>query len=276
MKYTVATLALAGSAMAAGAADTVNQVLTQIASDIKEFDSTIKAYAGDTTQLIAASKKIESDTSGGAQQISSGSELTLSDAVGITSNVQSLQTTLDSTLADLQGIGPQLASAGQCQTILDNLQSQAKAAQGLQDAITSKAPTETKAVAQQLGGAIGASIESTNAFFKKQCANAPSAPAGGAAGGHPAGGSSPKGSGAHDDMAGMPGMGGMGGGQSAGGAPSPASPGSPGSPASGGSGSKTNKASKTTGAAKPAQYTGAANTLTAPFLGALALAVFAL
>lgn len=256
MKATVASLlALAGSAMAAGAADTVNQVLTQIASDLKDFDSAIKAYSGDTSAILAASKKIGTTTTSGAQQISAGSDLSLSDAVGITSNVQSLQSTLDTALSDLKAIGDKLASAGQCGTILEQLSAQAKSAQALQDAITSKAPTETKAVAQQLGGAIGASIQDTNSYFQKTCANAPS---GGSSGGASSGGSMP-------DMAGHGGHGGSSGGSSTGG-----------SPASGGSGSKTNKASKTSTVPKPATYTGAASVLTAPFMGALALAVFAL
>jgi len=250
MKVTAVSLALVGSVLAAGGADTVNQVLTQIANDLKDFDSAIKAYNGDASPLVAASKKIESTTTTGAGQISSGADLSLTDAVGITSNVQSLQTTIDGTLNSLKGIGEKLAAAGQCSTILDSLNSQAKSAQALQDAITSKAPPETKAVATQLGGAIGGSIQDTNAYFTKTCAGAPS---GGASGG----------------MADHAGMGGSGHGSSSSGSPSPASGGSS-------SGSKTGKASKTSSVPKPATYTGAASALSAPLLGAFALAFFAL
>jgi hypothetical protein len=261
MKATIASLlAIAGSAMAAGAADTVNQVLTQIASDIKDFDATIKAYSGDISPLTAATKKIGQTTTSGAQAIASGPDLSLTDAVGITSNVQSLQTSLDGTLADLKSIGDKIANNGQCGTVLEQLSAQGKSASALQDAITSKSPPDVRAVAQQLGGAIGAAIQDTNTFFQKTCANAPS---GGPSGGS-SGGSSP-------DMAGHGGSGGHGGSQggSSGGAAPPA-------PTSGSSGSKTNKASKTSTVPKPATYTGAANVLTAPFMGALALAVFAL
>jgi hypothetical protein len=263
MKATVASLlALAGSTMAAGAADTVNQVLTQIASDLKNFDSAIKAYSGDASNMIAASKKIGSTTTSGAQAIASGPELSLTDAVGITSNVQTLQASLDGTLNDLKAIGQKLAADGQCGSILSELSAQGTSAQALQDAITSKAPAETKSIAAQLGGAIGNSIAETNAYFSKACANAPKS-----SGGSPSGAGSP-------DMAGHGAAGGHGG-------SSPGSPSGPGgaSPASGGAGgagSKTNKASKTSSPPKPAVYAGAANVLTAPFMGALALAVFAL
>jgi hypothetical protein len=245
MKITAVSLALVGSVLAAGGADTVNQVLTQIASDLKDFDAQIKQYGGgDASALTAASKKIEHTTSQGAGQIAGGADLSLTDAVGITSNVQSLQTTLDSTLKDLKDIGDRLAAAGQCSTILDQLASQGKSAQVLQDAITSKAPPETKAVSQQLGGAIGASIQETNTFFTSKCAGAPSSSS----------------SGGMADHSGMGGQGGHGG-----------------SPSSGsGAGSKTNKASKTSAVPKPATYAGAGSSLSVPFFGAVALAFFAL
>jgi len=251
MKVTAVSLALVGSVLAAGGADTVNQVLTQIASDLKDFDTQIKQYGGgDASALTAASKKIEQTTIQGAGQIAGGADLSLTDAVGITSNVQSLQTTLDSTLSDLKAIGDKLAAAGQCSTILDQLASQGKSAQGLQDAITSKAPPETKAVSQQLGGAIGASIQETNTFFTSKCAGAPSSSS----------------SGGMADHSGMGGQGGHGGSSSSGGSPSSGSS----------AGSKTNKASKTSAVPKPATYAGAGSSLSVPFFGAVALAFFAL
>jgi len=176
MKYSAAlSAALAGSAMAAGAADTVNQVLNDINTSVKAFDSAIKSYSGGSADaLTQAANKIGSITTSGAQKIASGPDLTLNDAVSITTNVQGLQGTLDSALSDLENIAPKLASAGECKTIQSQLTSQAAAAKSLQDAITTKAPTETKSIAQQLGGKIGASISNTQSKFQAACAGAPS------------------------------------------------------------------------------------------------------
>jgi hypothetical protein len=283
MKYSAAVLAFAGSALAAGGADAVNAVLTEIASDLKDFDTTIKAYTGGSADAMsAASQKIEKATSAGAATIAGGAELSLTDAVGITSNVQSLQTTLDATLSDLKSIGDKLVSSGQCSTILEQLNSQGKSAQALQDAITSKAPAETKAVAQQLGGAIGASIAETNGFFTKACANAPAAPAGGSSGSSGSSSSAPS-SGSSGSSSSSSSSGSSGSAPAGGAAPAPA--GGHGGAAAGGHGdmggspTKPNKAPKTSGAVqKPATYAGAAATMTAPFVGAfaLALAAFAL
>jgi hypothetical protein len=181
------------SALAAGPADNVNAVLKDIGDALRSFDTTIKAYTGGPAvdALNKASAKVEDITSKGAKSIAAGADLTLNDAVSITTNVQGLQTVLDSTLKDLEGVGPQLASAGQCSSITAQLTSQNAAAKALEAAITAKAPNETKGIAKQLGGQVGASISATQSKFTTICANAPKGapPAGGSTGGA-AGGSS--------------------------------------------------------------------------------------
>jgi len=253
MKTTAAlSLALAGSAMAAGAADTVNQVLSDINTGIKSFDSAIKAYTGgDASAVNAAASKIGQLTTDGAAKIAAGADLTLNDAVSITTNVQGLQTTLDSALSDLEGIGSKLASAGQCGTIKSQLASQNTAAKALQDAIANKAPAETKAIAVQLGGKVGASIQATAGKFDTICAGAPS--------GGSSSGSAP------------PPSGGTSGTDHSGHGSSSAAPASPSAPATA---SKPKGAASST-APKPAQYTGSASTLNAArALGLGAVAAF--
>jgi hypothetical protein len=236
MKVSAAvSAAFAGSAMAAGAADTVNQVLNDINSALKSFDTAIKGYTGGSADALnQAAGKIQSITSSGAQKIASGSDLTLNDAVSITTNVQGLQTTIDATLSDLEGIGSKIASSGQCGVITSSLTSQNTAAKALQDAITQKAPTETKSIAQQLGGKIGASISNTQSKFATICAGAPS------------GGSSSSGSSSSSS-----GSSGSSGSSSSGHA------------AGGHSGSPTTGSRASSAVPKPAQYTGSATSLSA-------------
>lgn len=262
MKFTSAALALAlsGSAMAGGA-DGVNAVLKEISDDLKTFDTAIKGWtSGPIDSLDTASKKIQSVTEGGAQKINAGDALTLVDAAGITANVQGLQTQLDTTLSDLKSIGEKLAAGGHCSNIQSQLKSQGVAAQALQDAITGKAPTEAKGIAQQLGGAIGASIKETQSYFDKACAGAPS-------GGSSA--SAPKGAGSGAGSSSSPGAGAGSSSPSGGSASHSGGHGS-------GSGTGAAKPATTTAVPKPATYTGAGSTVKVPFAIALALAVFAL
>jgi len=260
MKFTSAALAitLSGSAMAGGA-DGVNAVLNNISESLKSFDSAIKSWSGGSADsLVSASKKIQSVTESGAQTINSGDSLTLVDAAGITANVQGLQTLLDGTLSDLQSIGKKLAAAGQCATIQSQLQSQGVSAQGLQDAITGKAPQEAKSIATQLGGQIGAAITSTKTYFADICAGAPSDSSSGPSG------SAPKSSGSGAGSSGSPTPGGSGGHGSSGHGSSP------------GSGTGASRPATTTAVPKPATYAGAGSTVKVPFAVALGLAVFAL
>lgn len=263
MKYSAAvTVALAGSAMAAGGADAINSVLNDINSAVKSFDTAVKGYSGgDAQAVLQASSKIQSLTADGAKTIAAGSDLTLNDAVSITTNVQGLQGTLDGALSDLESAGPALAKAGQCGEMSKQLSSQAEAAKALQDAVTLKAPTETKSIAQQLGGKIGSSIAATQSKFKELCAGAPSSGSSSGSSSSSSGGHS---SGGHSDMP-------------ASGSSGSSSSGSSSSGAASSSGSKTKgKSSASSTVPKPAQYTGAASTISASGLLALVAAVFAL
>jgi len=270
MKFQSAVIALAGTAYAAGNADTVNKVLSAINTDLGAFDQTIKAYTGgsDVSALTAASEKIESDTKNGAKDIAAGSELSTTDAVSITTSVSNLQTSLDAALGDLKAIGDKLAAAGQCKTIQGQLDSQSVAASALADAITSKTPQELKGVGSQLSGQISASIKTTQDYFKTACANAPSGPAGGSSGGSAPSGSS---------------------GSSSSGSSSSGSSGSSsgGSPTTGGGASSTSgkdgkdgkdgKHKKPATTSSPAVYTSAATSFSVPaLLCALALAIASL
>jgi hypothetical protein len=262
MKFQSAVIALAGTAYAAGNADTVNKVLTAINSDLGAFDQTINAYTGgsDIAAMTAASDKIEADTKNGAKDISAGAELSTTDAVSITTSVSTLQTTLDKALEDLKKKGEQLAAAGQCKTIQSQLDSQSVAASALADAITSKTPQELKGVGAQLSGQISASIKTTQDFFKTTCANAPAAPAGGSGGS----GGSP----------GSPGSAGSSGG------PPSGSPSSGPSTTNGGptpAGGKEGQPKKPATTSSPAVYHSAATSFSVPaLLCALALAIASL
>jgi hypothetical protein len=264
MKFQSAVIALAGTAYAAGNADTVNKVLSAINSDLGAFDQTIKAYTGgsDIAAMTAASDKIEADTKNGAKDIAAGTELSTTDAVSITTSVSNLQTSLDAALGDLKEKGEKLAAAGQCKTIQSQLDSQSVAASALADAITSKTPQELKGVGAQLSGQISASIKTTQDYFKTACANAPSAPAGGS-GGKGGSGSGPA-SGGPSGSSGSPGSPSSGSSTTNGGA----------TPAGGKEGHPKKPAAMTS---SPAVYTSAATSFSVPaLLCALALAIASL
>lgn len=261
------SIALAGTVLAAGNADTVNKVLSAINTDLGAFDQTIQAYTGgsDVSALTAASDKIEADTKQGAKDISAGGELSTTDAVSITTSVTNLQGSLDKALGHLQGKGDKLAAAGQFKTIQGQLDSQSVAAQALADAINSKTPQELKGVGSQLSGQISASLKTTQDFFKSACANAPSAPASGGTGGS-SGAKGKEGGSSSSSSSGSPG--------------SPGSSGSsttPGGATSAGGQGKEGGQKKPATTSSPAVYKSAATSFSVPaLLCAVALAIASL
>jgi len=268
MKFQAAvSLALAGTVLAAGNADTVNKVLAAINTDLGKFDQAIKSYSGgsDVSAMTAASEQIEKDTVSGAKDIAAGEALSTTDAVSITTSVSGLQISLDQALGDLKGISEKLAAAGQCSTFQSQLDSQSAAASQLADAITSKTPQDLKGVGSQLSGQISTSIKGTQDHFKTACANAPSAP--------PAGGKEGGSGGKEGGKSGKEG-GKSGGSSSAGPVSGSSSPGS--STPSGGASPAGGKEAgpKKASPSSPAVQTGAGSSFTVPaLLCALALAI---
>jgi len=248
MKFTSAViLAIAGYAVADSTqtAKDISDQAKKIQSAIEGLDSAVKGYSGgDASKLSAASNGVGEATKTAQGALSAAAPLTLTDALGIQAVFNSLQGTIDTTMNDLISIKQKIVSAGQGCEIQKQIESQQGNANSLAKLITSKVPTEVKTVAETLAGNVGESIVKAKSAYADACT-------GGSSSSSSAGGS----------HAGMD-MSGSGAGSA--------------SPSSGSTkGSKTS-VSTTSTAAKPAVYTGAASSVKAPVLGAIAIGAIVL
>jgi len=247
MKFTSAViLAIAGYAVADSTqtAKDISDQAKKIQSAIEGLDSAVKAYSGgDASKLSAASNGVGEATKTAQGALSAAAPLTLTDALGIQAVFNSLQGTIDTTMNDLISIKQKIVSAGQGCEIQKQIESQQGNANSLAKLITSKVPTEVKTVAETLAGNVGESIVKAKSAYADACT-------GGSSSSSSAGGSH-----AGMDMSGS-------------GSASPSSGSSP-------KGSKTS-VSTTSTAAKPAVYTGAASSVKAPVLGAIAIGAIVL
>jgi len=246
MKFTSAViLAIAGYAVADSTqtAKDISDQAKKIQSAIEGLDSAVKAYSGgDASKLTAASNGVGEATKTAQGALGGAAPLTLTDALGIQAVFNSLQGTIETTMNDLITIKQKIVSANQGCEIQKQLESQQGNANSLAKLITSKVPTEVKVVAETLAGNVGESIVKAKAAYADACTGGSSAPSSG-------------GSHAGMDMSG--------------------SSGGSASPTGSTKGSKTS-VSTTSTAAKPAVYTGAASSLNAPVLGAIAIGAIAL
>jgi len=250
MKFTAAVLlAIAGYAVADSTqtAKDISDQAKKIQSAIEGLDSAVKSYSGgDAAKLTAASNSVGEATKTAQGALGGSAPLTLTDALGIQAVFNGLQGTLDTTMTDLIAIKQKIVASNQGCEVQKQLDAQQSNANSLAKLITSKVPTEVKTVAETLAGNVGESIVKAKTAYADACTSGSSGSA------PPAGGASHSGSG-HD----------MSSGAGAGSGSSSSSSGST-------KGSKT-AVTTTSTAAKPAVYTGAASSLNAPVLGAIAL-----
>jgi len=169
--FTVLAFAGLGAAQIATLIGVVNTI-SQATSD---FDTTIKSFSGasDTTGLQAASDKVASAVKSGISTVNSAQTVTLTDAVQIQGQVQSLQTAVEGVVNDLISKKQTIYSAGAGAMVETNLQAQLAGAQALSKAISDKVPTEVQGLAQTLSAGIATSLGKGVDAFKD-------APAGGA------------------------------------------------------------------------------------------------
>jgi len=273
MKFALSVLALSGAAFGSTIlerqVETIVGVVNKIEKATAAFDSAIKSFSSDASQLKSASKEVTDTVSAGVSTVNGASSITLTDSVKIQGQVSNLQSTVESVVTDLISKKEAIIAAGEGASISKSLQDQLTGAKALQVAISSKVPPEVQSLAQQLSAGINTSLEKGVAAFA-------------GASGSSSSGSSSSGSSSSDssDMSSM-GMGSSSGSSGSSGSSSTGSTGtSSGRGSSSGSYTSPKAAVSTTSAPKPATFAGAAapRSVAGSFAGVLAIcaAIFVL
>jgi len=163
MKVTSAIVlsTLGFSLNAAAQLSVIEGVITTIEGKVSSLDTTVKAYNGgsDVSALQSASDGIVSATNSGVSTVKGSADLSETDALGLTSPVQTLTTDIQTSVNDLISKKPQLEAACQGAKVLADLQQQKTAAAALSAAITSKVPTALQSIASQLSAGITEAIQ---------------------------------------------------------------------------------------------------------------------
>jgi len=168
---------------------TIQGVVTQVSDQVGNLQKAVDSFSGDAGPLTSANTQLLSILKDGTSKIQATSELSQTDALGLTQPVQSLASAVDGVVNGLISKKDAIVSAGQGGTVLDALQQQKTASDALAAAITSKVPQELQSIAAQLSGTIATSLDKGIAAFQGT---------GGSGGGStppPSGGSSTSGSG---------------------------------------------------------------------------------
>jgi len=158
---------------------TIQGVLTNISNQVDTLDNLVKAFSGDATDLLAASRTIVSTINDGTTTVNAQPALDLTDASNIVPQVEALNTSVANTVADLASKKDALVAAGQGNAIFTALTDQKTASTALANALTSKVPTELQQVAAGLSAGITDSLQKgIDAFTGTGGGSSSSTPAG--------------------------------------------------------------------------------------------------
>ncbi|KAH8698786.1 hydrophobic surface binding protein A-domain-containing protein [Talaromyces proteolyticus] len=135
-------------------------VLASIDTAVKKFGSDVTSYSGGVpTNLLTDSNDIVSVTNNGVTTLKSQSQLSETDALGLTEPVQGLTSDIQSAINTLISKKSTLVSAGVGGIVEQSLQTQLSGAKQLSSVITSKVPASLQSIASQLSSGITAAIQ---------------------------------------------------------------------------------------------------------------------
>lgn len=166
---------------------TITNVINSVGEKLNALDAAAVAFnGGDSTAFQSAATSLETTIQDGLTQVQGTSELTLTDAVGLQSQVTVLQEAATKLVTDLAAKKTQVQDAGLCTTVLDQSTRLNDLSQKLIDGITSKVPAAAQSIASQLTAGFTAALQQNTANFAQgNCTNAAGAPAAGAGGASP-------------------------------------------------------------------------------------------
>ncbi|KAK2589981.1 hypothetical protein QQS21_012335 [Conoideocrella luteorostrata] len=190
MKFSVAVACLAVEAMArqpiVAERDlaTIKGILDSVKTDLQNLDQAAKTATDDPEPLLKASNALIKSLKDGKSKADSSSDLTLTDAVGLTQPVQDL-TKLGQTLADdFKALRPRVEKLGECDVVRTQISSISSGSDDLIKAVISKVPEAARDIANQLSAGLTKVLKQTQEDFSEQ-----NCKSGGGGGGSPTSGS---------------------------------------------------------------------------------------
>jgi len=170
---------------------TVTSVIADVDTGIKALDKEVNAFSGDNSALDKAAENLISIIKAGTSKISSGSDLSLSDALALQSVVTGLQGDADTLVSDLSSKKSAFEEAALCSTLRQQTTDISTASKALIAAVVSKVPEAAQEIAKELASGVTKSLDKSQAEFAEGSCVDKSGGGGGGGGSTSDGGSSP-------------------------------------------------------------------------------------
>ncbi|KLU91074.1 hypothetical protein MAPG_09597 [Magnaporthiopsis poae ATCC 64411] len=183
------TLALSAGTALAGVVErdvkTINAVVTDTDTRLKELTTAINNFNGDPAQLLTATTNMLNSLNKGVTDIAATTPITLNDAVTLQATVTTLQNDGNALIQALNSKKSAFENAGLCEVVFKQAGDMGDVAKKLIDTVVTKVPQEVQPLAKQVSSGFTDTLkQSQQNFAPGSCTNRQGAvtPGGGAGG----------------------------------------------------------------------------------------------
>jgi len=171
MKFSGAVV-LAAAAGTYAQLPVVQGVLDKVGSGIDALDSAAKGFNGDVAAVKSKADALVAAIKSGKTTIDGSSDLTLNDALGLTTPVQALTKKGQALADDFKAKRSDVEKAGACDTVRSELSDINTNSQALIKSVVSKVPTAAQSIAQQLADGLTQVLNQAQTDFSEaNCKN---------------------------------------------------------------------------------------------------------
>ncbi|OAQ70661.1 cell wall galactomannoprotein Mp2/allergen F17-like protein [Pochonia chlamydosporia 170] len=156
---------------------TIQAAMNAAGTGIVTLDNAVKAFTGDPTQVLASSNALIQTLKDGKAKVDPTEELSLTDALGLQTPAQDLQTKGAALLADLKAKKDAIAANGLCESTFTQASGINAASKDLINSVVSKVPAAAQGIAQGIVAPLLQTLnDAQDAFSPANCKDTGSPP----------------------------------------------------------------------------------------------------
>lgn len=191
MKFTTSAAIAVAATGAYAQLSVLQPIFTSIGNAIGDLDTAAKGFNGDVAAVTSKADALISAIKSGNTKAAASSDLSLNDALGLTTPVQDLNSKGETLEKDFKAQIAAVQKAGACDTVRSKLADINTASQALIKTVVSKVPEAAQSVAKTLADQLTTTLsKATDDFSEANCKNSGGSGGSSSAAGTPTGGAS--------------------------------------------------------------------------------------
>ncbi|KAG5976470.1 hypothetical protein E4U55_007336 [Claviceps digitariae] len=171
MKYSTAIAVIAATGAYADL-QTVKDVLTSVSGGIEGLETAAQSFSGNVGDVKSEADRLVAVIKKGKSTVDGSSDLTIQDALGLTSPVQDLTKKSQALLTTFKSKRPDVEKVAACDTVRSELGDINENSQGLIKSVVSKVPKDAQSIAESLASELTKVLaQAQDDFSEANCKN---------------------------------------------------------------------------------------------------------